>query len=35
VFFTAISGSGPSSVWAAGYELSAAGNHGVVYRLTR
>lgn len=33
VFFTGISGSGPSSVWAVGYELNAAGNHGVVFRL--
>ncbi len=33
VFFTAMSGSGPSSVWAVGYELSTEGNHGVVFRL--
>jgi hypothetical protein len=33
VFFTAISGSGPDSVWALGYELNTSGNHGVVYRV--
>jgi hypothetical protein len=33
VFFTSMSGSGPSSVWASGHELSSGGNHGVVYRI--
>ena len=33
VFFTSMSGSGPNSVWASGYELGADGNNGVVYRL--
>ena len=33
VSFTSMSGSGPSSVWALGYELSVAGNHGVIFRL--
>jgi len=33
VFFTGISGSGPDSVWAVGYELNTHGNHGVVYRV--
>jgi len=33
IFFTGISGSGPDSVWAVGYELSTRGNHGVVFRV--
>jgi hypothetical protein len=33
VFFTSMSGSGPSSVWASGYELGVDGNNGVIYRL--
>jgi hypothetical protein len=33
IFFTGISGSGPDSVWAVGYELGSSGNHGVVYRV--
>jgi hypothetical protein len=33
VFFTAMSGSATNSVWAVGYELSTAGNHGVVFRI--
>ncbi len=33
VSFTAMSGSGAKSVWSTGFELSTAGNHGVVFKL--
>lgn len=33
LILTSMSGSGATSVWASGYELSEEGNNGVIYRL--